>query len=46
MRQHIALYVNDFTRDYGAEGKAAIEYLLGRANDLGIVPASKLPLFV
>jgi 1,4-dihydroxy-6-naphthoate synthase len=46
MRQHIALYVNDFTRDYGAEGEAAIEYLLGRANDLGIVPASKRPLFV
>ena len=46
MRQHIALYVNDFTRDYGAEGEAAIDYLLGKANDLGIVPASKRPLFV
>ena len=46
MRQHIALYVNDFTRDYGTEGTAAIEYLLARATALGIVPASSAPLFV
>jgi 1,4-dihydroxy-6-naphthoate synthase len=46
MRQHIALYVNEFTRDYGAEGTAAIEYLLGRAEALGIVPISDMPLFV
>jgi 1,4-dihydroxy-6-naphthoate synthase len=46
MRQHIALYVNDFTRDYGTEGTAAIEYLLARATGLGIVPASNAPLFV
>ena len=46
MRQHIALYVNDFTRDYGNEGTAAIEFLLERATSLGIVPASSAPLFV
>jgi 1,4-dihydroxy-6-naphthoate synthase len=46
MRQHIALYVNEFTRDYGAEGQAAIEYLLDRAERLGIVPHSDQPLFV
>ena len=45
MRQHIALYVNDFTRDYGAEGEAAIEHLLGTAERLGIVPHSGQPIF-
>ncbi len=38
MRQHIALYVNDFTRDYGVEGTAAIAHLLETAERLGIVP--------
>jgi 1,4-dihydroxy-6-naphthoate synthase len=46
MRQHIALYVNDFTRDYGVEGEAAIRHLLGTAEGLGIVPHSRQPLFV
>jgi len=46
MRQHIALYVNDFTRDYGAEGTAAIDFLLARATTLGFIPASTAPLFV
>ena len=46
MRQHIALYVNDFTRDYGVEGEAAIHYLLETAESLGIVPHSSQPLFV
>ena len=46
MRQHIALYVNDFTRDYGAEGEAAIEYLLDTAERLGLVPRSSKPLYV
>src|SRR4051812_25731220 len=40
MRQHIALYVNDFTRDYGPEGEAAIRHLLETAERLGIVPHS------
>ena len=46
MRQHIALYVNDFTRDYGAEGEAAIRYLLETAEAQGLVPHSDQPLFV
>lgn len=46
MRQHIALYVNDFTRDYGTEGTAAIDYLLDRAVALGVVPPATSPLFV
>jgi 1,4-dihydroxy-6-naphthoate synthase len=45
MRQHIALYVNDFTRDYGAEGEAAIRHLLDTAERLGIVPRSGRPVF-
>jgi 1,4-dihydroxy-6-naphthoate synthase len=38
-RQHIALYVNEFTRNLGADGYAAIEALLGRAHAEGLVPA-------
>ena len=45
MRQHIALYVNDFTRDYGAEGEAAIRHLLATAGRLGVVPHSDRGLF-
>jgi 1,4-dihydroxy-6-naphthoate synthase len=36
--QHIALYVNEFTRDLGDEGYAAAEALLSRAYDAGLVP--------
>jgi 1,4-dihydroxy-6-naphthoate synthase len=46
MRKHIALYVNDFTRDYGVEGTAAIAHLLETAERLGIVPTSDKPLYV
>jgi len=46
MRQHIALYVNDFTRDCGVGGQAAIEHLLATAERLGIVPTSEKPLYV
>jgi 1,4-dihydroxy-6-naphthoate synthase len=45
MRQHIDLYVNDFTRSYGPEGQAAIEHLLATAERLGIVPTSDKSLF-
>lgn len=46
MRQHIALYVNDFTRDYGPAGQAAIEHLLSTAEHLGVIPKSEQPLFI
>ena len=46
MRQHIDLYVNEFTRDYGVEGTAAISHLLATAERLGIVPASDKALYV
>ena len=34
---HIELYVNEFTRDLGAEGLASIEALLGRAASAGLL---------
>lgn len=46
MRQHIELYVNEFTRDYGEPGIAAIRHLLRTAEDLKIIPASSQPLFI
>lgn len=34
-REHIALYVNDFSLDYGEEGEAAIRHLLSQAEEVG-----------
>ena len=45
MDAHIALYVNEFTSDYGPEGEAAIGDLLARAEASGIVPSVDHPLF-
>jgi 1,4-dihydroxy-6-naphthoate synthase len=36
--RHIALYVNDFTVDLGADGYGAVTGLLTRAADAGLVP--------
>jgi 1,4-dihydroxy-6-naphthoate synthase len=33
---HIALYVNEFTRDLGADGRAAVDELLARAAAAGL----------
>jgi 1,4-dihydroxy-6-naphthoate synthase len=38
-RQHIALYVNEFSRDLGEAGYAAIRELLDRAHAAGLLPA-------
>ncbi|MCW2692885.1 MAG: 1,4-dihydroxy-6-naphthoate synthase [Mycobacterium sp.] len=43
-RQHIELYVNEFTHDLGEEGYAAVEELLGRAQAAGLVPAPAGPI--
>jgi 1,4-dihydroxy-6-naphthoate synthase len=43
--QHIALYVNDFSRDLGREGLAAVNTLLLRAEARGLIPPCDLPLF-
>lgn len=37
-KAHIDLYVNDFSENLGKDGFAAIESLLGRAADEGLVP--------
>jgi 1,4-dihydroxy-6-naphthoate synthase len=39
-RQHIELYVNEFTRDLGESGYAAVGALLDRAHAAGLTPAS------
>jgi 1,4-dihydroxy-6-naphthoate synthase len=46
MKQHIDLYVNDYTLDYGPEGESAIYDLISRAESAGIIAPSDLPLFV
>jgi predicted solute-binding protein len=33
------MYVNDFTRDYGSAGRAAIREFLRRGHERGYVPA-------
>ena len=46
MQQHIDLYVNAYTWDYGMEGEAAIRDLFDRAETVGIIPKIKNPLFI
>lgn len=43
---HIALYVNNYSVDYGPDGAAAIDCLLRSAEEKGIVPRSSSPLFL
>ncbi len=38
--RHIALYVNEFTRELGEEGYAAVSALLDRAHAAGLTPSS------
>ena len=42
-RQHIALYVNEFSRDLGVEGRAAIDALLQRGRAAGLLPPGPSP---
>lgn len=44
-RNHIELYVNDFSLDLGDEGIEAVNSLLSRAEERGIIPPCELPLF-
>ncbi|SDW95303.1 1,4-dihydroxy-6-naphthoate synthase [Paenibacillus sp. CF384] len=41
-KQHIALYVNEYSANLGESGYAAVEALLGRAAQEGLVPAFDL----
>ncbi len=40
IKQHIKLYVNNFSLDIGIEGQRAVEELLSRAMDSGLIPKS------
>jgi 1,4-dihydroxy-6-naphthoate synthase len=44
-RQHIALYVNDYSMDIGTEGEQAIRYLFSEAERKGLIPASRFDMF-
>lgn len=46
IRQHIGLYVNDFSIDLGAKGKQAVEKLYQIATENGIIPGLVEPVFV
>lgn len=45
-RQHIALYVNEFTDDLGEAGVEAVHALFARAHDAGILNRAANPRFV
>jgi 1,4-dihydroxy-6-naphthoate synthase len=42
---HIGLYVNDFSTELGEEGERAVDCLLKRAENSGIIPRSAISLF-
>jgi 1,4-dihydroxy-6-naphthoate synthase len=44
VKQHIGLYVNEFTEDLGREGYAAADVLLGRSAAAGVTPEVRLGL--
>ena len=45
IRQHIDLYVNQYSIRYGPKGEAAINTLFSEAEKLGVLPKSDKPLF-
>ncbi len=46
VRSHIQLYVNDFSRDLGEEGRAAIKSFMDRGRRAGVLPESDMGLMV
>jgi len=46
IEQHIDLYVNNYSLDIGIDGAEAVEELLKRAEERGIIPKSEKPLFI
>lgn len=46
MLAHIGLYVNDYTRDLGARGRAAIRYMFETAEEKGIIPYNAAAIFM
>ena len=43
---HIELYVNDFSLNLGEQGVAAVEVLMTRAEERGLISKSAEPLFL
>lgn len=46
MYQHIRLYVNDYTRSLGPEGREAVQRLFDIAMARGVIPIRDTPVFV
>jgi 1,4-dihydroxy-6-naphthoate synthase len=46
MRQHIALYVNQFSIDLGQAGRSAVDELFARASASGIIPTPPASVFL
>lgn len=46
MQSHIELYVNEFTRDLGVDGRKAVETLYREATALGVIPKIREDIFV
>lgn len=46
MRQHIDLYVNDYTRSLGHRGQAAVQRLFDFAMARGVIPVQERAIFV
>jgi 1,4-dihydroxy-6-naphthoate synthase len=44
-RQHIDLYVNEYSMDIGSDGEQAIRYLFAEAENKGLIPASGYDIF-
>jgi len=44
--EHIRLYVNDFSLDLGEQGLAAVEVLMAKAEERGLIPKSTAPLLL
>ena len=42
----VGMYVNELTLDYGDKGRAAVELLLKRGYEAGIIPVPVTPEFV
>lgn len=46
VRNHIELYVNEFSRELGREGEAAIKVFMDRGRQAGVLPKSMLELII
>ncbi len=46
IRQHVNLYVNNYSIDVGQEGERAVTELLLRAEEAGIIPKAKQQIFI